>query len=87
MIAGFGVEDGRVETREMNLSVQSLFILTFILLGKSVKNKFLFTMTAYQKAKKPPAGIKNKLNKNIGQNTHHDKRDNTPHKERPKMTT
>ena len=35
------------------------------------------------------AGIKNKqLNKNIGQNTHHDKRDSTTlHKERPKTTT
>ena len=36
------------------------------------------------------AGIKNinTLNKNIGQNTHQDKRDNTTlHKERPKTTT
>ena len=33
------------------------------------------------------AGIKN-TNKNIGQNTHHDKRDNTTlHKDRPKTTT
>ena len=32
--------------------------------------------------------IENKLNKNIGQNTHHDKRDNTTlHKVRPKTTT
>jgi hypothetical protein len=55
----------------------------------SVKNKFLFTMTAYQKAK-ASCGIfkKKKYNINIGQNTHHNKRDNTTlHKERPKTTT
>jgi hypothetical protein len=36
-------------------------------------------MTAYQQAFFfwMWAGIKNKLNKNIGQNTHHDKRDTT----------
>jgi hypothetical protein len=49
-------------------------------------------MTAYQKAKGLLRGwglkIKNKYNINIGQNTHHNKRDNTAlHKERSKATT
>ena len=46
-------------------------------------NKFLFTMTAYQKAKGLLRGrgpgikiSKYNININIGQNTHHDKRDN-----------
>jgi hypothetical protein len=45
----------------------------FISLGRSVKNKFFFTMTAYQKAKA------------VGQNTQYDK---TPQHyiKRPKMT-
>jgi hypothetical protein len=51
-------------------------------------------MSAYQKAKclllDRGLGLKkykNKHNINIGQNTHHNKRDTTLYKERPKTTT
>ena len=62
----------------------SYFYLTFIELGKSVKNKFLFTLTANQKAKGLLSGwgprIKNKIKKyniNIERNIHDKIRDNT----------
>jgi hypothetical protein len=46
-------------------------------------------MTAYQEAKRPPAGTGAGIkNKNVGQNTHHDKRDTTTlDKKRPRATT
>ena len=71
----------------MTGSEHAVFLLNFDLLGKSIKNKFLHTMTAYQEAKGLLQGW-GITNKNVGQNIHYDKRDTTTlHEERTKTTT